>query len=48
MRNLLAPNTMNYIENFEKKYDIIFDQKIKNYLFEEIFEIQIEKKYFRF
>ena len=48
MKILIGPNILNYIENFEKKYNIVFDTKIKNYLFDQIFEIQIEKKFFVF
>ena len=42
---LFAQNILDYIVNFEKKYDVVFSQEIKNYLFNEIFEFQI-KKYF--
>ena len=48
MKELLSPNILDYIENFEKKYNIIINKKIKNYLFNEIFEIQIEKNIFDF
>ena len=48
MRILLAPNILNYIENFEKKSDIVLDTKNKNYLFDQIFEIQIEKNIFEY
>ena len=48
MRNLFEPNILNSIEIFEKKYNIVLDTKIKNYLFDQIFEIQIEKNIFDF
>ena len=44
IKKLFSP----YIENFEKNYDIEFDPKIKNYLFYEIFKIQIEENIFDF
>ena len=48
MRNLLAPNILRLIEKIKSDYNIIFNSKIENYLFDEIFEIQIEKKFFDF
>ena len=45
---LFAQNILDYIVNFEKKYDVVFSQEIKNYLFNEIFEFQIEKNIFKF
>ena len=46
MKNLLGPNILECIENFEKKSKFEINSKIKNYLFNEIFEIQIEKNIF--
>ena len=48
MKNLFAPNISDLIINFKKKYNIEMNLKIKNYLFEEIFKIQIEKNFFDF
>ena len=48
MKNLLALNILYSIENFKKKSNIFLNTKIKNYLFNEIFEFQIEKNIFKF